>query len=141
MTLEGLDQLEEVEHRAGEPINLVDQDHVDFAGFNISQQALKGRALQRASGDSTIVVAILDRKPPLGALTYYIGLAGLALGIQRVELHIEAFLGRLAGVDRATQFAHHRRQTAARKEFLTVNIIAAGTSAIGAGGARPHVRL
>ena len=111
VALEHLDQLGKVEHRAGEPVDLVDHDHVDLAGFDIGQQALKGRALQGAAGDATVVVAVGDQEPAFSALAGDIGLAGLALGIQRVELHLEAFLAGLAGVNRAAQLAHQRRKT------------------------------
>src|ERR1700730_2966819 len=39
--------------------------------------------------------------PSLRGLTLYIGLAGIPLGVERVELQFQAVLGRLAGVDGA----------------------------------------
>ena len=65
VALEHLDQLEEIEHRAGKPVDLVDHDHVDFAGFDIGQQPLQGRAFQRAAGEATIVVAVRNQRPNL----------------------------------------------------------------------------
>ena len=45
---------------------------------------------------------MLGQGPPtLRGLTLYIGLAGIALGIERVELQFQAMLGRFAGVDGA----------------------------------------
>ena len=39
--------------------------------------------------------------PSLRGLALYIGLAGIALGIERVELQFQTVLGRFAGVDGA----------------------------------------
>ena len=113
VTLEGLDQLEEIEHRAGKPVNLVDDDDVDLAGFDVGQQALEGRAVERAAGHATVVIAVGNLDPTFRALAGDVGLAGLPLGVQRVELHVEAFLAGFAGVDRAAQFAGHRLQVGA----------------------------
>ena len=42
-----------------------------------------------------------EGSPSLRGLTLYIGLAGIALGIERVELQFQAMLGGFAGVDGA----------------------------------------
>src|ERR1700734_3345703 len=44
-----------------------------------------------------------DQPPALMRLTFYVGLAGLALGIKRIELKIEIMIGRFSGVDSAAQ--------------------------------------
>ena len=51
--------------------------------------------------EGAVVVAVRDQPPALVGLALDIGLAGLALGIERVEFQVEVMLGRLAGVDRA----------------------------------------
>ena len=68
----------------------------------------QGRALQRAAGDAAIIVVIADQHPAFGALAGDIGLAGLALGIEAVELLLEPFLGGLPGVDGAAELADDR---------------------------------
>ena len=61
--------------------------------------------LQRAAGEAAVVVGVADQRPAFGPLAGDVGLAGLALRLQRVELLVEALLGRLPGVDRAAQLA------------------------------------
>ncbi len=99
--IEHLDQPGEVHERAGEPVDLVDDDDVDAAQFDVGHETLQGRALQRAAGEAAVVVTVGNQQPALGLLAGDVGLAGLALGVEGVEGHVETFLGRLAGVDRA----------------------------------------
>ena len=86
-------------------VDLVDHHHVDQPGLDVGQQALQGRPLQGAAGDAAVVVAVGHQHPALGALAGDVGLAGLALGVEAVELLLEPFLGRLAGVDGAAELA------------------------------------
>ena len=58
-----LDQLEEIQQRAGKPVDLVDDHDVDLAGLDVGQEPLEGRALQRAAGEAAIVVAVGDLDP------------------------------------------------------------------------------
>ena len=69
--------------------------------------------LQRAAGEAAVVVGVADQRPALGALAGDVGLAGLALGVQRVELLLQPLLGGLAGVDRAAELAGDRLRHAA----------------------------
>src|SRR4051794_999546 len=62
---------------------------------------LQGRALQRAAGQPAIIIGGLDQPPALAALTADERLAGFALRMQRVEILLQPFLGRFAGVDGA----------------------------------------
>ena len=120
MLIEQLDQLGEVGERAGEPVDLVDHDGVDLAGPDIGQQFLQGRAVERGAREAAVVVVVGNQAPALMRLALDVGLAGLALGIERVEFEIEIMLGRFAGVDRAAKElsfdrlhrlrSHHRRE-------------------------------
>ena len=103
MLVEQLDQLGEVGERAGQAIDLIDDDDVDLAGPDLVQQSLQGRAVERGAGEPAIVVAVRNQAPALMRLALDIGLAGLALGVERVEGEVEIMLGRFAGVDRAAQ--------------------------------------
>ena len=103
--VEHLDELREVHQRADEPVDLVDHDDVDQPLLDVGEQLLQRRPLQRAAGEAAVVVGVADQRPALGALAGDVGLAGLALGVQRVELLVEALLGRLPGVDRAAELA------------------------------------
>ncbi|MEI2757102.1 MAG: hypothetical protein V9F46_11700 [Chitinophagaceae bacterium] len=88
-----------------EAVDLVDDHHVDQPVLDVGQQPLQAGALQRAAGDAAVVVLIADQHPALGALAGDVGLAGLALGIERVELLLQPFLGGFPGVDGAAQLA------------------------------------
>ena len=114
MPVEHLDEAGEVHQRAAEAVDLVDHDRVDTAPLDVAQQALQGGPLQRAAGKAPIVVAVGDEYPALGLLARHIGLAGLALGVEAVELHVEAFLTRLARVDRTAELQDRRRLHRAR---------------------------
>ena len=103
--VEHLDQLREVHQRARQPVDLVDHDDVDQPLLDVGEQLLQPGPLQRAAGEAAVVVGVADQRPALRALAGDVGLAGLALGLQRVELLVEALLGRLAGVDRAAELA------------------------------------
>jgi hypothetical protein len=139
MTFEQLDQLVKIQQRAGQPVDLVDHHDVYPTGLDIGQETLKGRAVERAAGHAAVVIAVGNQDPTFPALAGDIGLAGLPLGVQRVEFHLEAFLAGFAGVDRATQLAGHPVQVAA------VRMPGFGTAAVGSavmmfGTRRSHVR-
>src|SRR6478672_11110099 len=61
-----------------------------------------GRSIDRA-GEPAIVVAVSDQLPAFVRLTLDVSLGGLALVVERVELLLQAAVGRYAGVDRAAQ--------------------------------------
>src|SRR3981189_1837552 len=54
-----------------------------------------------ATGIGGVVIVLGEGAPSLRGLTLYIGLAGIALGIERVELLFQAMLGGFAGIDGA----------------------------------------
>ena len=103
MLVEQFDQLGKIGQRPGQPVDLVDDDDVDLAGLDLGQQLLQGRAVERGAREGAIVIAAGDQPPALMGLALDIGLAGLPLGIERVELKIEIMLGRFAGVDRTAE--------------------------------------
>ena len=103
--VEDLDQLGEVHQRPGQPVDLVDHDDVDQPLLDVGEQLLQRRPFQRAAGEAAVVVGVSDQRPALRALAGDVGLTGLALGVQRVELLLEALLGGLPGVDRAAKLA------------------------------------
>src|SRR5690606_23131096 len=84
-------------------------DDVDEPGFDIGQQPLQCRSLQRAAGVAAIVIALANGGIAFRALAGDVGLAGLTLRIERVELHVEAFLARLARIDGAALAARNDR--------------------------------
>jgi hypothetical protein len=112
MLVEQLYQLGKIRQRTGETVNLVDHDDVDFAAADIVEELLQGRTLEGGAGQAAVVVPGADQPPALVGLALDVGLAGLALGIEGVELEVEIMLGGFAGVDRAAENlsrGHHRR--------------------------------
>src|SRR5690606_22890458 len=53
------------------------------------------------AGVAAVVVALGQRRPPLGLLTDDVRFGRLALGVERVELLVEPLIAGLAGVDGA----------------------------------------
>jgi hypothetical protein len=70
--VERLDKLGEVGERAGQPIDLVDDDHVHPALFHFGQEEPQGRTLERSAGKAAIVVVCWQKPPALMGLTLYI---------------------------------------------------------------------
>ena len=62
---------------------------------------MQGRALQPRAGEAAVVISLRKANPALMALALDVGLASLALGVQRVELLFEALLGGFTGIDGA----------------------------------------
>ena len=104
-SLEYFDNPGEVGERAGQPVDLVDDDHVDDAASRHRAAAAAGRALHDAAGEAAVVVAVGDEHPAFVLLALDVGERRLALGVEGVELHLEAFFRRLAGVDGAAELA------------------------------------
>ncbi len=99
--VESLDQLGKVGERAGEPVDFVNDDDIDAAGVDVSQQPLQRRAVEVTTGIGRIIIARGQRFPAIVHLRLDVGLASFALGIERVKLQLQPMLGRLAGVDGA----------------------------------------
>jgi hypothetical protein len=62
------------------------------AGFDLPEQLLKGRPLQRPSRKSSVVEMLAQSNPAFRFLAGDIGLAGLALRIETVEILFETFV-------------------------------------------------
>ncbi len=103
LRVEDLDDLGEVGERARQAVDLVGDQEIDFARLDVGEELLQGRSVHRAAGVAAIVVMLRQHGPALVPLALDEGLAGLALGMQRVELLLQPLLGGFAGVDRATE--------------------------------------
>jgi hypothetical protein len=86
--------------RAGQPVDLVDDDDIHPSCRNVGDQPLQGRPIHRRAGEPAIIISLGQAYPAFMALTANEGLAGLALRLQRIEFLLEPFLGGFAGVDR-----------------------------------------
>ena len=118
VALEHLDQLGEIHQRAGQAVDLVDDHNIDQPILNVGQQALDCWAIESATGDAAIIVLIADLHPAFRTLAGNIGLARLALSIERVELLLETFLGRFSGVNSAAKLADDLVAHAALRLFF-----------------------
>jgi len=101
MLIEELDHFRKIRQRAGQPVNLVHYHHFDEPLADIAEQVLERRALHARARDPTVIVMSLDQPPPLTRLALDKCLACLALGVEGIEVLLQPFLGRLAGVDGA----------------------------------------
>ena len=99
--VEPLHQAGEVEERSAQAVHLVDHHAVDQTRFDVGNQSLQGRAVQVTAGEAAVVVGLGKAGPAFVGLALDERLGGLPLGVERVELLLEARLGRFAGVDGA----------------------------------------
>ena len=65
---------------------------------------MQGSAVERSAGEPPVIEPLGDKHPDLMGLALDIGLAGLALRIERVEGEVEIMLGRLPRLDGAAQW-------------------------------------
>ena len=63
--VEQLDQFGEVGERAGQPIDLIDDDYVDPSGLKVGQKLLQRWPVHRPAGIAAVVVMIPDQSPAL----------------------------------------------------------------------------
>src|SRR5579884_1778090 len=106
MFLQQLNDAGKVGEAAGQAVDLVDDDDVDLARRNVGKERLEACALHRPARNAAVVVALARQGPAFMTLTRDIRLARLILRIEAVELLLEPFLARLAGVDGAAQLGH-----------------------------------
>jgi hypothetical protein len=76
--VEELNQLGKISQRPGQPVDLIDHDNVDLARADFREQRLQGRAVERGTGESAIIIAAGDETPALVRLALDIRLARLA---------------------------------------------------------------
>ena len=84
--------LGEVTERACQSIHLVDDHGVDPMALDIRKNPLQGGSFKGAAGDAAVIVHLGQRGPALVLLTEDKGFAGFPLGIERVEVLLEAVL-------------------------------------------------
>ena len=99
MGLKQLDHPGEVGKRAAQPVDLVDHHGIDLGALHRVQETPQRGPVDGASGEAPIVEARTNRPPALVTLALDEGLAGLALGIEGVEVLLQPLLRGLAGID------------------------------------------
>ena len=72
-----------------------------FPAANILKQPLQGRAVGIAAGEAAIVIFGSNQRPAGVGLASDIGLGGIILGIQGIEVLFQPLVGGDAGIDRA----------------------------------------
>ena len=110
MGIEEFDDFGEVKERTRQAIDLVDHHNVYLAGIDVGQQCLQPRSVHSAARESAIVILGAYGGPPFVPLAQDEGLARLSLRMEGIERLFEAFLRRLAGVDRAPRYDLSHRQ-------------------------------
>src|SRR5262249_8487165 len=97
---EDFDDLGKISQRAGEPVDLVDNDRIDPTRRNVGEQPLQSRPIHRRAGEPAVIIACTQANPAFVPLAGDEGFTGLALCLQRIELLLEPLLGGFAGVNR-----------------------------------------
>jgi hypothetical protein len=84
-------RVDRTRRRSRETIDFVDNDSVESPCLDVFQQPAERRPVDVAAGEPAIVVSGGESNPPFVLLTLDVGLARLALRIERVERLIEPF--------------------------------------------------
>lgn len=87
--IEDFDQFGKVGQRAGEPVDLIDHDHVDPVLSEIDEQFLERGTLHAAAGKASIVIALAMELPAFMGLALDIGFGRFTLGMKRIEVLLE----------------------------------------------------
>src|SRR5262249_6719256 len=87
--------------RAGQPVDLVDDDNIDPTRRDVGEQPLQSRSIHRRAGEPAVVISLGQACPSFVSLAGDEGLTGLALRLQRIEFLLQPLLGGFARVNRA----------------------------------------
>jgi len=80
--IEDLDDLGKIGERAGQPVDLVDNDGVDPPRREVSQQLLQSRPIHRRAGEPAVIISRAQTEPAFLPLALDEGLAGFTLRLQ-----------------------------------------------------------
>ena len=140
IAFEHFDHLGEVRQAARQSVDLVDDDHIDLAGFDVRHHPLERRTFHVATGEGRIVVIVGYRYPAFGALAGDVGMTGIALSVDRVVFLVQSFIGGFARVDRT---AHAALQDFAHRPplFLVVGLLLALDGGLSPKNSGPDQRM
>ena len=96
LCIEDLDQPSKIGQRAGQPVNLVDDDDIDPASPDVGKQALECRPLDVAAREPAIIIAGPGQYPALVTLAGDVGLARFADHASDLRREGRALAGRVA---------------------------------------------
>jgi hypothetical protein len=97
MGIEQFDQLGEIGQGAGQAIDLVDDNDIDPIGADVIEEPLQSRTVSGSARETTVVISSTNQCPTGMSLAADIRLRRIILGIERVEVLIEARLSRDPG--------------------------------------------
>lgn len=111
LLVEHLHDPSEVEQGACQPIHFVHDYAVGEAGFDVGEKPLERRPVHVGAGVPAVVILLWQGGPAFVTLAVDEGLGSFALGVERVERLIEAFVGGFPRVDGAADVgaAHPNR--------------------------------
>ena len=95
----------------GQPIDLIDDDHVDPSRLHVNEQLLERWPLHRPTGEAAVVVTIPNQSPALVCLALDVGLACFPLGVEGIEVLFDPLVGRDARIDRVSTSPARRVRT------------------------------
>src|SRR6185312_9043272 len=84
--VEGLNDLGEIGERSGEPVDLVDDNHIDPSFANAIEQTLQRRTIGGSAGIAAVVEALAHESPAFMSLALDIGLGRFSLRVEGVEV-------------------------------------------------------
>src|SRR5438552_1476271 len=80
--IEDFDDLGKIGERAGQPVDLVDNDGVDPPRREVSQQPLQSRPIHPRTGETAVIISRAQAEPAFLPLAVDEGLAGFTLCLQ-----------------------------------------------------------
>ena len=89
--IQDLDDLGKIGDRAGQPVDLLDDQGVDPSRGDIVEQLLQRRPIDRRAGEPDVIIHRAPAHPAFGPLAVDEGLANFALCLQRIEFRVEPF--------------------------------------------------
>lgn len=108
MAVEDFDKLGKVSECARQPVDLIDDDHIDLAGLDIGDQPFQGWPLHRAAGKPAVIIKRRQHRikrrqhrPAFVLLRKNESGAGFPLGVERVEGLLQPFIRGFSCVNRA----------------------------------------
>ena len=81
----------EVDQRAAQAVDLVDDDAIHPPGSDVRNEAFEGRAVHIAAGEAAVVVAVRETDPARARLAGDVGFARQSLRVEGVELLFQPF--------------------------------------------------
>ena len=89
MGIEHIDDFGEIGERPGQAVDLVDDDDLDLASFDIGEEPLQCRPLHGAAREASVVIHFGERDPAGMPLARDLSLTRFALSVERVKFLLQ----------------------------------------------------